>query len=732
MLAVVKNMRLSTQFIAIAIIALASMAIISGVNAITLKQSLLDERKSLARSAVEIAHNIMLTEAARAESSGEDLARVQKRVIEQINDLRYGQNEYFFIFDEQGICMLSPAAREIEGTNIINLKDTNGKLFIKELIETGKKRGGGFTRYYWQRANSDIPIEKLSYTMGYQPWGWVFGTGLYLDDIEAAFRQRLISSMAILTGSVVLMLVLVFFLLRNNHLSMQTILDQLKHIENNNSTESNRGDVGIPHNEFGTILKAVNEARTALVKRMEQRQQSETARIRQLLDQASSPLLLTDSDGQITYANKTSQSLFIKLQPAMRQQCSAYREGELTSLSLSQLHPDPSRFSQLLATLTNSAEDQFRLGEYDLKVIVTRVVDDTSDCDDKRFGFVAECHDITEQLAHDRQMTDRARLEREKADAIRQRVDQVLKVVDAASQGDLRGSITISGDDAVGLMGTSLDKFLLRLKENLAGISNHVTSMSNATGSLSTTSEKLGANADSTSKQATTASASASSISDAVDSVAAAALQMSSSIQEIADNTNTAATVARTAVELAGSTDHSMRQLASSSHKIGQVIKVITTIAEQTNLLALNATIEAARAGEAGKGFAVVAGEVKELAKETARATEDIGEIIKSIQADTDSAVSANTTIVETVTRINTIQTEIAAAVEEQMSTTREITQSVQAAAAGCGDVVSNVSLTAKSAEEARDVAEQSRKAVEHLTNLADELDGLVTYYQVA
>jgi len=131
-----------------------------------------------------------------------------------------------------------------------------------------------------------------------------------------------------------------------------------------------------------------------------------------------------------------------------------------------------------------------------------------------------------------------------------------------------------------------------------------------------------------------------------------------------------------------------VRQLAESSGKISEVTKVITSIAEQTNLLALNATIEAARAGDAGKGFAVVANEVKELAKETAKATENIEGIIASIQADTENAVGAISEIGGTIDQINSIQTTISHAIEEQIGSTSEISRSVQSAAADCGEAL--------------------------------------------
>ena len=168
-----------------------------------------------------------------------------------------------------------------------------------------------------------------------------------------------------------------------------------------------------------------------------------------------------------------------------------------------------------------------------------------------------------------------------------------------------------------------------------------------------------------------------------VSSVAAAAEEMQASIREISKNANDSARVAKNAVGVAEATNDTMKKLGASSHEIGNVIKVINSIAQQTNLLALNATIEAARAGEAGKGFAVVANEVKELAKQTAKATEEIGQKIEAIQNDTKGAVSAIEEISAIINQINDISNSIASAVEEQTVTTNEIGRSVTEAAKG-------------------------------------------------
>ena len=223
-------------------------------------------------------------------------------------------------------------------------------------------------------------------------------------------------------------------------------------------------------------------------------------------------------------------------------------------------------------------------------------------------------------------------------------------------------------------------------------------------------------NAGDTTHQATLASGAAEQVSSNAQAPQTAVEEFNASIQEISGNTSDAATVARQAVDATDQTNVTVTKLGESSAEIGNVIKVINSIAEQTNLLALNATIEAARAGEAGKGFAVVANEVKELAKQTSDATEDIIGKIATIQADTGQAVEAITRVGEIIASINESQSAIASAVEEQSVMTGEISRNIDEVATGSEGIARSISAVA-------DAASSTSRATEETTEKADSIE---------
>ena len=264
-------------------------------------------------------------------------------------------------------------------------------------------------------------------------------------------------------------------------------------------------------------------------------------------------------------------------------------------------------------------------------------------------------------------------------------------------------------------------------RETVAPLHQHANNMrALATRDLADIGEKMRTNAQQTSHQATLASGAAEEVSANAQALATAVKQFETSIREISSNTSGAASVARTAVQAAERTTTTITKLGRSSSEIGDVIKVINSIAEQTNLLALNATIEAARAGEAGKGFAVVANEVKELAKQTRQATEDIIHKIAAIQAGTQDAVEAISEVSSIITQINESQNAIASAVEEQTAMTTEISRNISEVAAGSGEIARNITLVVASAHLTSQATKTTMRVAGCIQTMAAELMQLV------
>ncbi|MES2305341.1 MAG: methyl-accepting chemotaxis protein [Gemmatimonadota bacterium] len=315
---------------------------------------------------------------------------------------------------------------------------------------------------------------------------------------------------------------------------------------------------------------------------------------------------------------------------------------------------------------------------------------------------------------------------------IRKPLSDAEAVLSRIADGDLTVRMGLDNDDEVGRMGKALDRALDSLESTIAAIGGHAHTLAGSAEELTSVSQQLGANAEETAAQSGVVSAAAEQVSSNVQTVATGSEEMSASIREIAKSTSEASRVANEAVAAAARTTATIGQLGVSSAEIGQVIKVITSIAEQTNLLALNATIEAARAGEAGKGFAVVANEVKELAKATATATDEIGRKIAAIQGDTAGAVSAIAEIEAVIAQINDIQTTIAGAVEEQAATTAEIGRNVTEAARGSSEIAQNITGVAQAAQSTASGATQSQASSAELSRMAVELQALVSRFQVS
>ena len=401
---------------------------------------------------------------------------------------------------------------------------------------------------------------------------------------------------------------------------------------------------------------------------------SEMARVNSIIENAPINIMFADRDFKVQYMNPASSKTLKSIEQHL-----PIKVDQMMGHSIDVFHKNPEHQRRLLSDPKNLPHQaNIQVGPETLDLLVSPI----NDHQGNYLGAMVSWSVITEKLVVERQIKEAAEHEKE-------------------------ASAT--------------------LQKGVAEIASIATTLASAAEELNSVSTQMGGQAEETSSQANVVSAAAEEVSKNIQSVATGSEEMSASIKEIAKNTSDSARVAAQAVTVAETTNTTVGKLGQSSAEISSIIKVINSIAEQTNLLALNATIEAARAGEAGKGFAVVANEVKELAKETTKATENIGRMIETIQDDTKGAVDAIGQISTIIKQVNDFQNTVASAVEEQTVTTNEMSRNVTEASKGGMEIASNISSVAQAANSTNEGTKQTKDAAEELAKMAANLQTVVS-----
>ncbi|HBE68694.1 MAG TPA: methyl-accepting chemotaxis protein [Planctomycetaceae bacterium] len=448
----------------------------------------------------------------------------------------------------------------------------------------------------------------------------------------------------------------------------------------------------------------------------------EATKVKNMMEGMAAAITFADQDLTIQYANPSAVELLRKIEQHL-----PVAASHLIGQSIDIFNPDPEQHRNLLSKSTSYPfEGQITIGE-EIFLLKANTV---NDAEGEHLGILVTWELVTEKVAQEKLIADNIEREREQAQTLASKAEKILELVTAAAEGDLTRSIDTDSEDAIDQIANGLNTFFGDLRKNVASIADNASALAGASEELSSVSTQMSANAEETSSQANVVSSASDEVSQNVQTTATGVEELNAAIREIAKNASDAARVSQQAVSIVDNTNTTIAKLGDSSTEIGKVVKVITSIAEQTNLLALNATIKAARAGEAGKGFAVVANEVKELAKETAKATEDISHKIETIQSDTGGAVEAIQKITEVINQINDISSTIASAVEEQTATANEMGRNVTEASKGASEIASNITSVASAAESTSQGAANSQQAANELSRMAAELQELVGRFQ--
>jgi methyl-accepting chemotaxis protein len=616
------------------------------------------------------------------DEQGPSTEEKQEQALKVIKSMRYAGDNYLWINDMQPVMVMHPIKSSMDGENLVGYKDPKGKHLFMEMVEVCRNDGQGFVDYMWPKPGEEKPVAKLSFVRLFKPWNWVIGTGVYLETAEKRFMDEAKTQIGKLRfgpdGKDY------FFIIDTDH-------NMVMHPINPSLDATSMKDFRDPKGK-------------ALFREMVQ---TSKANGQGFVD------YLWPKPGEAEPVAKLS---YVQL----------FKEwGWIvgTGIYVDDIDKAMAVQEKGIGTIINQQ-----------KLLIASIV----------AGMLLVVGGLMAFLA-----TRIARPIRE-ADAFFRDISE--------GEGDLTGRMSVKSNDELGDMARSFNTFADKLQGMIGYIAKESVEINNSSGALGRISSGLSTVAGDTLNQSNTAASAveemsanmhlvAVSMEDAaanVNAVASAIEEMTSTINEIAATSEKARMVTDNAVTQSANASLSVDELGSAAREITKVLETISEISQQVDLLALNATIEAARAGDAGKGFAVVAGEIKDLAKQTAQATDQIKERIESIQKTTKATVAVIANIGKVVGENSEIVNTIATAVEEQSATAKEISKNVAQISVSIEEVNNNIAESSNvsqmvaqqiaginnSSKDMNDNAQQVDENSKALNSLAQSLDKLVSSYK--
>lgn len=731
----INRFTISQQLFGLMFIVLASLITVDILSLLHTRTNLLHEKKIETQNVVETAYGTLEYFASQVDKGflTEDEAR--QRAAASISGLRYGKNDYFWINNRQYEMVMHSVKPELNGKSLHDIINVDGIAVFAKMVDLVKEQDKGFVDYRWPRAGSDDYIPKTSFVKGFDRWGWVLGSGIYIDDVDEMFWAEVKQQVQLFGLAGIIIAFLYWRVVRQISTSLKSSISVAKSISEGNLDEKIEASSG---GETGELLQALATMQSNLKARVEQDRQSaeEINRLKQAMDNVSANVVVANADHEVIYLNNAVQRMFQAAQADLRTVQPRFNAQGLTGQHISRLLEQTQYHDALRNKLSTTSSVEFSIAGRTFKVIANPIVD----VDGGYQGVVAEWTDRTQekavenevqsivQNAQDGELNQRLSLQDKQGfflnlgtavnnllNVNEQIINDIKRVLSAMADGQLNETIDRDYSGSFGQLKHDANASVDKLKEVVSKVQFSAQRMYEVTSEISRGNTDL---ARRTEEQ-----------SASLERTAANMEEMNASVQQNALNVeeaNKAALNARQEAEEGGAvvqnTVSAMGEINTSSNKIADIIGVIDEIAFQTNLLALNAAVEAARAGDQGKGFAVVASEVRNLAQRSSVAA---GEV-KSLIEDSMTKVNEGSRMVdESGAKLD----QIVGSVKGVSTIIENITSAGKEQAIGIAQVNQAMTQMEDMTKQNAALVEESATASSSMTELAEDLNELLEFF---